>query len=244
MATVAHTDLLAYLEGLGPEEMLKWAYDTYCDRAAIQTSFQNTGCVQVEMASRAAPKLRIFTIDTWRLPDETYAVIDAIEKKYGIRVERFEPDPARVKQMVDRHGEFLFFDTKEKQEYCCTVRKVEPNERAMETVDALITGRRRDQSKGRKKLAKAEFVRMETHDVLKLNPLADWTEEQVWAYIRANDIPYNKLYDMEYTSIGCKICTTPTKPWEDKRAGRWRWFNQLDPDANKECGIHLGGSGI
>lgn len=244
MATVAPTDVLAYLEGLGPEDMLKWAYETYGDRAAIQTSFQNTGCVQVEMASRVAPKLRIFTIDTLRLPDETYQLIDEIEKKYGITIERFQPNPQSVKQMVDRHGEYLFFDTKEKQEYCCTVRKVEPNERAMETVDALITGRRRDQSQGRKKLAKAEFVRMETHEVIKLNPLADSTEEQVWAHIRANGIPYNKLYDMEYTSIGCKICTTPTKPWEDKRAGRWRWFNQLDPDSNKECGIHLGGSGI
>jgi len=244
MATVPQTDLLEFLEGLGPEEMLKWAYDTHGDRAAIQTSLQNTGCVQIEMASRVTPKLRVVTIDTLRLPDETYQVIDAIEKKYGLKIERFEPDPQSVKQMVDRHGEFLFFDTKEKQEYCCSVRKVEPNERAMETVDALITGRRRDQSSSRKKLAKAEVVKMESHDVLKLNPLADWTEEQVWAYIRANDIPYNKLYDMEYTSIGCKICTTPTKPWEDKRAGRWRWFNQLDPDANKECGIHLGGSGI
>ena len=244
MATVAPTDVLTYLEGLGPEEMLKWTYETYGDRAAIQTSFQNTGCVQVEMASRVAPKLRVFTIDTLRLPDETYQLIDDIEKKYGIAIERFQPNPQSVKQMVDRHGEYLFFDTKEKQEYCCTVRKVEPNERAMETVDALITGRRRDQSQGRKKLAKAEIVRMETHEVIKLNPLADWTEEQVWAYIRANGIPYNKLYDMEYTSIGCKICTTPTKPWEDKRAGRWRWFNQLDPDSNKECGIHLGGSGI
>ncbi|MCC6797441.1 MAG: phosphoadenylyl-sulfate reductase [Candidatus Hydrogenedentes bacterium] len=244
MATVAPTDVLAYLEGLGPEDMLKWAFETYGDRAAIQTSFQNTGCVQVEMASRVTPKLRVFTIDTLRLPDETYQLIDDMEKKYGITIERFQPNPQSVKQMVDRHGEYLFFDTKEKQEYCCTIRKVEPNERAMETVDALITGRRRDQSKGRKKLAKAEIVRMETHEVIKLNPLADWTEEDVWAYIRANGIPYNKLYDMEYTSIGCKICTTPTKPWEDKRAGRWRWFNQLDPDSNKECGIHLGGSGI
>jgi phosphoadenylyl-sulfate reductase (thioredoxin) len=196
------------------------------------------------MASRVAPKLRVYTIDTLRLPDETYQLIDAIEKKYGIAIERFQPDPKRVAQMVARHGEFLFFDTKEKQEYCCMIRKVEPDEVAKETVDVLITGRRRDQSNSRKKLAKAEVVKAETHDILKLNPLADWNEEQVWAYIRANDIPYNKLYDMEYTSIGCKICTTPTKPWEDKRAGRWRWFNQLDPDSNKECGIHLGGSGI
>lgn len=244
MATLPDTDLLAYLEGLGPEDMIKWAYDTYGKRAALQTSLQNTGCVQIDMAAQVAPDLRIITVDTWRLPDETYQLIHDIETKYGIIIERFEPDPKRVKQMVDRHGEFLFFDNKDKQEYCCSIRKVEPNNRAMETVDVVLGGRRRDQSNFRKKLAKAEFSQTETHRILKLNPLADWTEDDIWAYIRARNIPYNKLYDMEYTSIGCKICTTPTKPWEDKRAGRWRWFNQLDPEANKECGIHLSGSGI
>ena len=244
MATVPDTDLLEYLEGLGPEEMIKWAYDTHGKRAALQTSLQNTGCVQIEMAVRVAPELRIITVDTWRLPEETYQLIHEIETKYGISIERFEPDPKRVKQMVDRHGEYLFFDNKDKQEYCCMIRKVEPNNRAMESVDVMIGGRRRDQSNFRKKLAKAEYSQTETHRVLKLNPLADWTEDQIWEYIRSKNIPYNKLYDMEYTSIGCKICTTPTKPWEDKRAGRWRWFNQLDPDANKECGIHLSGSGI
>ncbi|MDZ4859009.1 MAG: phosphoadenylyl-sulfate reductase [Candidatus Hydrogenedentes bacterium] len=244
MATVPEPDILEYIEGLSAEEIIKWAYDTHGDRAALQTSLQNTGCVQIDIASRVAPRLRIITVDTWRLPEETYQLIDEIEQRYGITLERFEPDADRVKQMIERHGEYLFFDSKEKQEYCCTLRKVEPNTRSMETVDALIGGRRRDQSNFRKKLPKAEYTQTETHSVLKLNPLADWTENQIWDYIRAHNVPYSKLYEQGYTSIGCKICTTPTKPWEDKRAGRWRWFNQLDPDANKECGIHLGGSGI
>lgn len=244
MATLQQPDLLVYLETLSPEDMIKWAYDTHGDRAAIQTSLQNTGCVQIDMASRVAPKLRVFTVDTWRLPEETYQVIAEIEQRYGITIERFEPEEKRVKQMVDRHGEYLFFDSKEKQEYCCQIRKVEPNLRAQETVDVLLTGRRRDQSNARKQLPKAEFIQTETHRILKLNPLIDWTEAQVWEYIRAFNVPYNKLYDQGYTSLGCKICTTPTKPWEDKRAGRWRWFNQLDPNSNKECGIHLSGSGI
>lgn len=244
MAIVLQRELIDQLKEMGPEEMLSWAYAHHGERAAIVTSFQNTGCVQIDMAQRATPGLRVVTVDTLRLPVETYELIDAIEKRYGIRIERFKPDPNELERMVAQHGEYLFFDSKAKQEFCCNVRKVKPNLRALETLDVWIAGVRRDQSESRKATPRAQYIEQDKRLLLKLSPLADWSEEQVWEYIHANGVPYNRLYDMGYTSIGCKICTTPTLPWEDKRAGRWRWQNQDHPDGQKECGIHLSGSGI
>lgn len=228
-----------------PEDMLAWAFEHHGARAGIITSFQDTGCVMIEMASRVAPGLRVMTIDTLRLHAETYALMAEIEQRYGVRIERFDPDPDKLNKMVQRHGEYLFFDSKAKQEFCCQVRKVEPNVRALRTVDVWITGLRRDHSESRQSVPKAEYVDGEWGKILKLAPLAEWDGKQVRDYMLARDIPYNKLYDQGYTSIGCMICSTPTLPWEDKRAGRWRWFNGLD-DAAKECGIHnnTGGAGI
>ncbi|MDX9974383.1 MAG: phosphoadenylyl-sulfate reductase [FCB group bacterium] len=225
------------------EALLKWAADTYGERAGIVTSFQTTGCVTIDLAARAGLNLRVLTIDTLRLPPETYEVIEAVERRYGIRVERFQPDPERLRRMVEQHGEYLFFDSKPKQEYCCSIRKVEPNGRALATLDLWITGLRRDQSSFRKEVPKATVVNQGGREIVKLSPLADWGEQGIWDHIRANDVPYNRLYDQGYTSIGCVICTTPTRSGEDKRAGRWRWFNQAGED-KKECGIHIGGSGI
>ncbi|MBX7256667.1 MAG: phosphoadenylyl-sulfate reductase [Candidatus Hydrogenedentes bacterium] len=245
MALVEEADLLDRLNGLEAQDLLAWAATEYGERAGIFTSFQNTGCVMIDMAYRSGNPLRILTVDTLRLPDETYALMDAIEARYETSVERFQPDPDSVERMVSRHGEYLFFDSKEKQEYCCSIRKVEPNIRALQTVEVWITGLRRDQSNFRKDaVQKASYVDQEGRRIIKLAPLADWTEQEVWDYIKKYDVPYSKLYDLGYTSIGCKICTTPTLKWEDKRAGRWRWFNYLDPSAKKECGIHLSGSGI
>jgi phosphoadenylyl-sulfate reductase (thioredoxin) len=243
MAAIQESVNLDEIRKLDAEEMLAWAHATYGDRAGIVTSFQNSGCVMIDMASRVAPGLRVLTVDTLRLHDETYNLMREIEARYGVQVERFQPDPDRVRQMMQRHGEYLFFDSKPKQEYCCQIRKVEPHRRALESLDVWITGLRRDQSNFRKETARAGFVEEDGRVLLKLSPLADWTEERVAHYIEEGQLPYNKLYDQGYTSIGCVICTTPTKPWEDKRAGRWRWFNHLEDD-DKECGIHIGGSGI
>jgi len=244
MTTAIDPELdLEALEAMPAERLLEWAVESYDRRAAIITSFQNTGCVMIDMAARVAPSLRVLTVDTLRLHDETYVLIEAIEARYGIGVERFQPEPQRVSEMVAEHGEFLFFDGRPQQEHCCAVRKVEPNQRALGTVDAWITGLRRDQSPGRRRLPRAEFVANGDRRLLKLCPLIDWGEDQVWAYIRDNDVPYNTLYDSGYTSIGCVICTTPTLPHEERRAGRWRWFNHME-DHHKECGIHLHGSGI
>lgn len=236
------SDTLAHIAESAPHEILKWAHENYGDRAAIFTSFQDTGCVMIHMAYSNGVPIRVVTVDTLRLHPETYELIEEIETRYDMKIERFKPDPAAVKRMVQQHGEYLFFDSKTKQEYCCTIRKVEPNRRALETVDVWITGLRRDHSDARDNTPAAELVRTESGEKLKLSPLVEWSRSDVQKYIRENDVPYNKLYDQGYTSIGCIICSTPTLPHEDKRAGRWRWFNHLDDD--KECGIHTNGSGI
>jgi phosphoadenosine phosphosulfate reductase len=199
----------------------------------------------IDMASRVAPGMRVLTIDTLRLHPETYALMDAIEERYGLEVERYQPEPERLERMVSQHGEFLFFDTKAKQEFCCNVRKVEPNQRALNSLDVWFTGLRRDQSGFRINVPKvSEVKRPDGRRLVKVAPLVDWTEEEVNAYVSEHEIPQNALYDQGYTSIGCMICTTPTRPGEDKRAGRWRWFNQYEEGDKKECGIHSQGSGI
>jgi phosphoadenylyl-sulfate reductase (thioredoxin) len=232
------------LNSMTPEALLAWAQSAHGTRAGIVTSFQNTGCVLIDMAGRVAPKLRVITIDPLRLHPETYEFMRTIQQRYGIEVERFTPDPERLRSMIEEHGEFLFFDSKPKQEYCCWVRKVEPSQRALATLDVWIAGLRKDQSESRKETARAAYVEQNGRMILKLNPLVDWTDTDVRAYLAEHQVPCNPLYDKGYTSIGCMVCTTPTLPGEDKRAGRWRWFNSTYADDRKECGIHIAGSGI
>lgn len=242
--TVANIQIpLDELNAMNAEDLLAWAWEHFGARAGIVTSFQDTGCATLHMASRVAPDLRVLTVDTLRLHPETYALIEAIELKYNIHVERFTPQEARLEQMIAQHGEFLFFDSKAKQMFCCNTRKVEPHSRALATLDVWISGLRRDQSESRGDVAKAEIVTEDHRKILKLNPLADWDSTRTRDYIQINKVPYNALYDQGYKSIGCVICSTPVQPGEEARAGRWRWFNYLDGD-KKECGIHLGGSGI
>lgn len=235
---------MALLNTLDAEQLLQWAWGEHGFRAAIFTSFQNTGCVMIDMAHRLVPELRVITIDTLRLPTETHELMTRLEHRYGIAIERFQPDPQSLEMMIRENGEFLFFDSHDKQQLCCTVRKVEPNHRALKTVDLWITGLRRDQSLTRGVLPKSAIVNQDERHIIKLSPLIDWSEEQVWNYLRKHDVPYNALYDKGYTSIGCHICSTPTRPGEDKRAGRWRWMNQIHSETHKECGLHTHGSGI
>lgn len=235
--------VLDQLNQMTPEELFQWALEHHGERAGIVTSFQDTGCVMIDIMSKAAPGLRVMTIDTLRLPAETYQLMEDIEAQYGLTIERFQPDPDKLQKMVAQHGEYLFFDNKVKQEFCCTVRKVEPNQRALETLDVWFTGLRRDQSAFRADAPKASYVDRNGRKVLKIAALVDWDQARIDAYSKENSVPKNALYDQGYTSIGCRICTTPTLPHEDRRAGRWRWFNQLGEE-QKECGIHIGGSGI
>ncbi len=234
---------LEVLEEMSPEEQFSWALRVYGDRAGIITSFQDTGCAMIDLMRQAAPGMRVLTIDTLRLAEESYRHIKHVEARYGITVERFQPNPERLARMVTQHGEFLFFDSKPKQEHCCSVRKVEPNERALASLDVWFTGLRRDQSAFRATTKRAQWVERSGRHILKLAPLAAWSAEEVRTYMAANNVPLHPLYAQGYTSIGCVICTTPTRPQEATRAGRWRWFNHLDQDS-KECGIHISGSGI
>jgi phosphoadenosine phosphosulfate reductase len=222
------------LSSMDAEELIRWAFTNFSERAAIGTSFQLAGSVTVDLASRHFNSFRVFTVDPLRLHPETIDVVAVLEKRYGIKVERFFPDEELLKNMVDRFGEYLFFMDKAKQEYCCYVRK--PNRRALKTLDVWITGLRRDQSGFRKDVEKAAFVEEEGRRILKLAPLADWDTATVWRYIRENGIPYNPLFDKGYDSVGCVICSTPLVKGEPPRAGRWRWFS--DTDDKKECGIH------
>ena len=233
-----------------PQEILFSLFKRFKGRAAIVTSGQLSGMVLIHLAAENGLPFRVCTLDTLRLFPETYAFLNQVESRYGIEIEQIQPDPQEVQEMVAQHGEYLFFDSKAKQEYCCNIRKVRPMQRLLESLDVWITGLRRDQSESRKQLRKAEIISSATHPVLKVSPLMQWTADEVWQFVRENEIPVNPLLEADalghyYESIGCVICTTPIKPGEPNRAGRWRWQNapaaseNADASENaKECGLH------
>jgi phosphoadenosine phosphosulfate reductase len=247
----SHNARLAdWLKGVAFESMdalplLRWATDTFdADRIVLNTSFQYSGVAMIHMAVEAGLQLRFSTIDTLRLHPETYAFLRQVEQRYGIEIEVQRPDVAQVQGMVQRFGEYLFFDSKTLQQYCCQIRKVKPNEQLLTTVDCWISGMRRDQSDLRRDTPKVMTVNEygSRRQILKLNPMADWGEDRMLSYIEDNEIPRHPLYDQGYKSIGCFVCSTPVSDSEDQRAGRWRWFNsddRIDPQEAKECGLHI-----
>ncbi len=221
------------LDDQEPQEVLGWAIEKFGRQLGICSSFQAEGCVLIDMAWRIDPGVRVFTLDTGRQPEETYQLIDRIRDRYGIRTEIFLPDTKVVEQMVTRHGTNLFYRDVNLRLLCCQIRKVLPLRRALMNFDAWVTGLRRDQWATRSNIRKIEI----DHDhggIVKFAPLADWTEEEVWDYIRANDVPYNELYDKGYKSIGCGPCTRAVAADADPRSGRWWW----ETGAPKECGMH------
>ncbi len=226
-------ELAVELDPEPPETIIAWALERWHPQVAICTSFQAEGMVILDMAWRINPKVRVFTVDTGRLPQETYDIMEQVRGRYGIEVEVYFPDTRQVQALVRRFGPNLFYSSVEARLLCCKVRKVEPIRRVLEGLDAWITGLRREQWASRANIRKVEI----DHDhggLAKISPLADWTYEEVWDYIRAYDVPHHPLYDRGYTSIGCVPCTRPTQPGEDLRAGRWWW----EKNAPKECGIH------
>ena len=186
-----------------------------------------------DMLAKACASPRIFTLDTGRLPQETYEVIEETRNRYGTNVEILFPDRRQVEQMVAQHGPNLFYQSVENRKLCCRIRKVDPLRRALRELDAWICGLRAEQSPTRSDLARIEWD--EVFGLIKVNPLADWTTAQVWQYINDNDVPYNRLHDQGYPSIGCAPCTRPVTPGADIRTGRW-WWEQPE---HKECGLHL-----
>jgi thioredoxin-dependent adenylylsulfate APS reductase len=239
LTTHPHEPDLAGLEGLTADQLLAWAIERFGRRFAVVTSFQAEGMVVLDLARQADPGVRVLTLDTGRLPEETYQVIEAVRTGMGLEVEVITPDPADVAAMVAGHGPNLFHKDPALRRLCCHVRKVAPLGRALAGVGAWATGLRRDGGPARAGTAKAEVD--DAHGgIVKLNPLADWTRDQVWAYVRSHRLPVNPLYEQGYTSIGCAPCTRPTRPGEDERAGRWWW----EADQDRECGLHtrLGGA--
>jgi thioredoxin-dependent adenylylsulfate APS reductase len=228
-------ELAAEYESRPPQDVIAWALDRFVPILAIATSFQAAGMVILDMAHRIDPRVRLFTIDTGRLPRETYELMDEVRERYGIPVEVYFPDPDDLAQMARKHGVNPFYRSVSLRLLCCNIRKVNPLNRALKDLDAWITGLRRSQGETRADTAKIEIDAVHG-SIIKVNPLADWSDDQVWEYIRANQVPYNKLYDKGFTSIGCDPCTRPIKPGEDSRAGRWWW----EKDMPKECGIHVG----
>ncbi|MBB15111.1 phosphoadenylyl-sulfate reductase [Candidatus Poribacteria bacterium] len=229
-----------------PQEILFQMFKRFEERAVIITSGQLTGMIITHMAHENGIPFRVCTIDTLRLFPETYTFLEKVEARYGIQIERIKPDLENVDRMVNLHGEFLFFDSKDKQEHCCHTRKVEPLERLLrENIDVWFSGLRRDQSENRRSVPKAQIVERKGRSILKINPLFDWTEKQVRDFIKEHDIPINPLLVSRmngqfYDSLGCIICTTPMLPGESRRAGRWRWQNvQVEEGNKKECGLHF-----
>ena len=178
--------------------------------------------------------LEVFTLDTGRLHAETLGVLDAVREHYGREVTVYRPVAAAVEQHVAAHGAYAFYESVELRKACCQIRKVEPLKRALAGRGAWITGQRRAQSTTRGELPLEEDD--QAFGLYKFNPLAEWSEEEVWSAIRALGIPYNPLHDQGYPSIGCEPCTRAIRPGEDLRAGRW-WWESSD---SKECGLHAG----
>ena len=228
-------DLNQKFEGNTPQVVLEWALERFHPRISLSSSFGAEDVVLIDMLWRINPMGRVFTLDTLRLPTETYTLIDQVKLRYGIDIEVFYPKLDSVAEMVQANGFNLFYKSMDFRKLCCGIRKVEPVERALKDLDAWTSGLRRDQVVTRANIRKVELDDAHPGKV-KVNPLADWTWEQVWAYIQEHEVPYNSLHDQGYPSIGCDPCTRAVEPGEDPRAGRWWW--ESDPSA-KECGLHV-----
>ena len=218
--------------GQAPEKALAFFLNEFPESSALSSSLSYEDQALTDMMVGIRKDARIFTLDTGRQFPETYDLIDRTNMQYGIRIEVFFPDYHNVQKMVREHGINLFYDSVELRHLCCNIRKVEPLKRALEGVEVWISGLRREQSVTRADMQMVEYDAVD--DVIKLNPLILWTEQQVKDYVKKNGVPYNKLHDHGFPSIGCQPCTRAIKPGENIRAGRWWWE---DPD-HRECGLH------
>ena len=200
--------------------------------AALASSFGAEDMVLIDLAVAAALPVAVFTLDTGRLPAETLALIERTRARYGLGIDVYRPDATAVDAYVSAHGADGFYRDVALRERCCAIRKTEPLARALAGKGAWITGLRRAQSTTRREVRVEEFDAQ--HGLPKFNPLASWSDDDVWSYIRSHDVPYNALHDQGYPSIGCAPCTRAIAPGEDIRAGRWWW----EQPATRECGLH------
>ncbi len=227
----------AQLADRDPRDILQIALDEYAPSVAISFSGAEDVAL-IDMAASIGRPFQIFSLDTGRLHPETYRFLDTVRDRYGIPIDVYFPQPDAVERLVREKGLFSFYRDGHKE--CCGIRKVEPLVRALAPLAAWITGQRQDQSPGTR--AAIPVIQIDrtfgTPDrpLVKFNPLARWTSQQVWAYIRAHDVPYNPLHDRGFVSIGCEPCTRPVNPGQHEREGRWWW----EEETRKECGLHAG----
>lgn len=224
------------LEGQSPRSILKAALKQY-DNIAISFSGAED-VVLIEMAHKLTDNLQVFTLDTGRLHPETYEFVERVRKHYGIEIEVLFPDAGEVQHLVNKKGLFSFYEDGHTE--CCGIRKVNPLRRKLATVDAWITGQRKDQSPGTRNdvpvVQEDAAFSTDEKTLVKFNPLANWSSKEVWDYIRMTEAPYNKLHEKGFVSIGCQPCTRPVLPGQHEREGRWWW----EEATQKECGLHAG----
>jgi phosphoadenosine phosphosulfate reductase len=205
--------------------------------AALASSLSAEDMVLTDLILRKGYRIEIFTLDTGRLHGDTLEVVEAIYRRYGYHVTLYKPDAAAVADYVSEFGRDAFYESAELRKRCCQIRKVEPLRRALQGRNSWITGQRRGQAVTRETLPLEEHDA--AHGLVKFNPLAEWSEDEVWDYVRLHRVPYNRLHDQGYRSIGCAPCTRPTVAGEDVRAGRWWWESQ----ESRECGLHVAPDG-
>jgi phosphoadenosine phosphosulfate reductase len=213
-------------EAWSAEEVVRWGLTEFQPKVAIASSFGAEDVALIDIAAHVRPDVRVFTLDTDFLFAETYELIDKIEQKYGICVERVKSLNTPDQQAAQFAPKLWTIDPNK----CCSLRKVEPLKTKLSGLAAWVTGIRRDQAPTRANAKKIEWD--QTFGLVKMNPLADWTWENVWEYIRDHNVPYNPLHEQNYPSIGCVQCTRQVQPGEDPRSGRWSGFDK------KECGLH------
>jgi phosphoadenosine phosphosulfate reductase len=222
--------LSAELEGKAPQDILRWAVDHFFPEIGLSCSFGGaSGMVLVDMINSIEPRVEVFYVDTDFLFPETYATRDRVAERYGIQPFAYRPHLTPDGQAA-KYGDELWLTN---PDLCCGLRKVEPNRRALKGKRAWISGLRRDQATTRRETPVVQWVSQ--LEIVKVNPLVNWTEGDVWSYIVRNDVPYNPLHDQDYPSLGCTYCTKPVKAGEDLRAGRWEGTDKT------ECGIHMDG---
>jgi phosphoadenosine phosphosulfate reductase len=225
-------EYLDQLSGKSAQDVIRFFRERFGDKLGFSSSLSAEDQVITDMISKVDPNIRVFTLDTGRMFPEVYDLISATNSRYKINIEVYFPDPSHVEQMVRQKGINLFYESIENRKFCCHVRKIEPLRRAMQGLEVWISGLRRDQSATRKESGLVEWDNL--NGKIKVNPLIDWSEEQVWQYIREQYIPYNPLHDQGYPSIGCQPCTRAIEPGEDIRSGRWWW----EHPETRECGLH------
>lgn len=228
------SELNKEFETMSADEILCWAMKYFgTQNVALASSFSIEDQTLLDMMLKLDKNARVFTLDTGRLHQATYDLIEITRNKYGCRIEMIFPEKEAVEKMLIEKGPNSFYHSQENRKECCSIRKIMPLRKKLSTLKAWITGLRSEQSEHRKDIKFIDWD--ETFGLYKINPLADWEEADVWDYIRSNRVPFNRLHDCGYVSIGCSPCTRPVKKGEHPRTGRWWW----EIDSKKECGIHI-----